>query len=130
MTYIIDACALLDLLQDDRPGSDVMVRVLVEVHEGRSRALMSTVNFAEVLYRAMQLGFADGLEERIREMQIELASPTLEHCRSAARFKSGGGISLADCFAAALALETGGTLVTKDPEFERVEQDVDISFYG
>ena len=129
MTYIIDAYALLDLLQGEQPGSDVMVGVLVEVHEGRAQALMSTINFTEVLYRAMQLGFAEGLEERAGEMQIELAQPTLEHCRAAVHFKSGGGISLADCFAAALALDSGGTLITKDPEFERIGSKIEVSYY-
>jgi predicted nucleic acid-binding protein len=37
-----------------------------------------------------------------------------------------GGLAYADCFAAALARETDGEVVTDDPEFEHVSDRVDV----
>ena len=52
----------------------------------------------------------------------------LELAARAAWFKLRGGISYADCFAAALAHRDGLPLITGDPEFRRVEDVVRIAW--
>jgi predicted nucleic acid-binding protein len=44
----------------------------------------------------------------------------------AARFKVAGGISYADCFAAALAKSKDAPLVTGDREFEQLKNEIEI----
>ena len=46
--------------------------------------------------------------------------------KTAARFKVGGGISYADCFAAALSKSKNAPLVTGDREFEQLENEIEI----
>jgi predicted nucleic acid-binding protein len=46
-----------------------------------------------------------------------------ERVKSAAALRAVGGVSFADCFAAALAEELDAALVTSDPEFERLESE-------
>ncbi|MGP1675025.1 MAG: PIN domain-containing protein, partial [Candidatus Limnocylindrales bacterium] len=52
----------------------------------------------------------------------------LELASRAAWFKLRGGISYADCFAAALAHRDGLPLITGDPEFRRVEDVIQIAW--
>ena len=52
----------------------------------------------------------------------------LELAARASWFKLRGGISYADCFAAALAHRDGFPLITGDPEFRRVEDVVRIAW--
>ena len=52
----------------------------------------------------------------------------IELTRIAARFKAKGGISYADCFAAALAKQHKATLLTGDPEFKQLEDEISISW--
>jgi predicted nucleic acid-binding protein len=51
-----------------------------------------------------------------------------EISRQAAMYKSIGGMSYADCFAAALAKLRNAELVTGDKEFKKVEKDIKISW--
>ncbi|MBP9665121.1 MAG: PIN domain-containing protein [Pyrinomonadaceae bacterium] len=46
----------------------------------------------------------------------------------AAGYKAGGGISYADCFAAALAKQTNATLITGDREFKKLESEITIEW--
>jgi predicted nucleic acid-binding protein len=52
----------------------------------------------------------------------------VELTRQAAAFKARGGLSYADCFAAALAKERKLELLTGDPEFKTLEKDIKISW--
>lgn len=48
--------------------------------------------------------------------------------RAAAQFKAKGGISYTHCFAAALTDDVSGRLVTGDPEFEQLEDQIEIQW--
>lgn len=64
-------------------------------------------------------------------MPIELVSidaNNLELIRQAAVFKATKKLSYADCFAAALAKLRKSELITGDPEFKAVEEDINISW--
>ncbi len=58
-------------------------------------------------------------------IQVEVDAD-IELTRIAARFKAKGGISYADCFAAALAKHNKATLLTGDHEFEQLEKEIEI----
>ncbi len=57
---------------------------------------------------------------RIEQGPIDIVIPSIQQTLVAARFKASGGISYADCFAGALALERGLPVLTGDHEFERL----------
>ena len=59
-------------------------------------------------------------------LPIEIVDVDLELAREAARFKAVKKMSYADCFAAALARKQQAELVTGDPEFREVEDEIKI----
>ncbi len=119
---IMDASALTAYLRGE-PGEDVVDEIMANAS---NHCLVHAVNLCEVYY--------DALRERgqeIAEMQmlvLEKAGVAVrtdmepEFWRRVGQLKvNPGKISLADCFCLALALETGGTLVTSDHhEFDAV----------
>jgi predicted nucleic acid-binding protein len=86
---------------------------------------MSAINWGEVLYSVWRKDGRAGtefIEDRIQRSAIDVILPTLDHIRKAAEFKSRGGASYADCFAAALAWERKIPVLTGDREFEKLEE--------
>ena len=59
--------------------------------------------------------------------KLDIVPADLELALRAGWFKLRGGISYADCFAAALGHREGIPLITGDPEFHRVEDMVQIA---
>jgi ribonuclease VapC len=59
-------------------------------------------------------------------MPVEIRPADEEMTLEAARLKAAGGLSYADCFAAALAKKKKCELVTGDKEFKQVEKEVKI----
>jgi len=59
---------------------------------------------------------------------IHLVDAPWERAKMAGEFKARGGISYADCFAAALAAEKDIPLLTGDKEFEKVSDKIVINW--
>lgn len=101
------------------------------VREDGVRLLMSVVNVGEVwysLHRRSSAKNADAAVAALRSIGIEFIEVNWSLTEIAARYKSPGGISYADCFAAALAKEKNANLVTGGREFKRLEKDVAITW--
>ena len=60
------------------------------------------------------------------ELPVELIDADRALTRKAARLKVDGGLAHADCFAAGLALVTDGEVMTGDPEFKAIEEQVAV----
>lgn len=91
---------------------------------------MTSVNAGEIVYGVERgLGRA-AAEDVLLEIQIwsQIVVADLELSLRAGWLKLRGGISYADCFAAALAHRDGVPLITGDPEFSRVEDVVRIAW--
>ncbi len=90
---------------------------------------MSVINLGEVWYsiaRGYSGETADRKLREIRQMAIEIVDADWRLTRQAAAFKAKGKIAYADCFAAALARDRKAELVTGDPEFKLLEEEVNI----
>ncbi len=124
--YVLDAHSLLAFLEAERGGEKVKSLLESPGH----RLYMSVVNLGEAYYILLRERGKDAAELMVAELRraarIGLAAATWERARAAAELKARGGISYADCFAAALAAEKGARLVTGDPEFKRVADKVEI----
>lgn len=120
---IYDSYALLKLLQRE-PHHQRVARLLNEDRRRRQRPLIQIINFGEIIYRTKK---EFGEEAKIRAIQnvirlgfrIIPASDTLVY--AAAELKGSYAISYADAFLLATALREKATIVTGDPEFEKVE---------
>ncbi len=118
-TYVLDACALLRLAQDE-PGADQVAEILGAAQAGDCRVLMHQINLGEVVYRIGK-GFGWTVAERkqaeIGLLPIETVAFSNEIFWAAVKLKAHYPMSYADCFAAALAMKEKAVLLTSDPEF-------------
>jgi ribonuclease VapC len=127
---ILDANALVAFLQDE-PGADEVRNLLLKAEEDSLKLAMSVVNLGEVWYaiaRVKSAEVADEFIHQIRGMAIEIVDADWPLTRQAAAYKARGGISYADCFAAALAQNRKGEIVTGDREFRALEGEIGISW--
>lgn len=109
-THVLDAYALLAYFEGE-PGSDLMRSLLYDASQGRVRLLLCLVNWGE-LYYIVTWGRGSASAEEVAhvidELPVELVDVDRGLACEAARLKARGGMSYADCFAAALALREGG----------------------
>ena len=87
--------------------------------------IMHAVNLCEVYYDALRAGGPAAGAEAVRK--TEVAGVTMREDMTTPFWQlvgqlkvSPGRVSLADCFVLSLAIDTGGTLVTADHEFDAV----------
>lgn len=120
-TYVLDASALMTFFEN-RPGAEQVEELLAKAADAKHPLLMSAVNWGEVYYsvwRARGQKAADAKLLEIAQLPIEVIDADLELTRLAASLKAAHNLPYADCFAAALAQNRKGTLVTSDKDFQR-----------
>jgi predicted nucleic acid-binding protein len=125
--YVLDANALMRFLQKG-PGCDRVSALFRLASRGEARLLISVVNRGEVLYiLARRAGIHEASEAlTILSGLIELADVHEEEADAAALLKLRYKLGFADCFAAELAIRTGATLVTADPDFVKLGKQLKI----
>jgi predicted nucleic acid-binding protein len=116
--YILDACALLALFNDEE-GADIVENILDQARNNEISLIMNAANLIEVYYdriRAVGTEQADTLIHDIYDTFpisfIETLSPDI--VREAARLKAAAKMSFADTILVATAVCTGATVVTCD----------------
>lgn len=122
--YVLDAFALLAYFRDE-PGAAMVQRLLEEARAGRQMLHLSLVNYGEILYISERLGGPAAARDVIRmvdALPIKVVAPDRALTFLAAHLKAQYAISLADAFAAALAVVLGFPLVTGDPELQKVRE--------
>lgn len=125
---VLDSWPVIAYLQGEGPARSV-IDIIAGAHASGAALAMSTVNAGEVWYIIAQRcgpDEADRAIELVRSLSIKIVEVDSETSRIAAGFKAKGGISYADCFAAALAKQNKATLVTGDREFKQLENEISI----
>jgi predicted nucleic acid-binding protein len=127
---VLDSHALLTFFQNES-GAEEVEKLLARAEAGTHTLLLSVVNWGELYYTTMRRISQQAAEEKAREiatLPIELVpvGTDLELVRQAAFYKAGKKLPYADAFAAALANLRGAELVTGDPDFEQVEDEIKI----
>ncbi len=114
---ILDASALLAVLGDE-PGGELVAPLL-------DGAVVSTVNWSEVLARYVDLGLdVAGREADIESLGVSLSPFTSHQAEIAAGLFAStrkAGLSFGDRACLALALDIGGHPVTADRAWERID---------
>lgn len=126
--YVFDSYALLAFLEDE-PGAEVVAEALQEIVASRAIGYLSVINWGEINYSIMrELGqsAAESALSHVSGLPLELVDADLELTRAAARLKGRYRIAYADCFAAALAKKHKAVVLTGDPEFALLEQEVEV----
>ncbi len=128
LKFVLDACALLRLLQDE-PGANRVEAILKGAASGKHQALMHVMNFGEVVYIiAKEHGWEVGQRKKaeIWLLPLTILPFSDDVFWKAVELKSKHPMSYADCFAAATAIKEKATLLTSDPEFQAVKHLIKI----
>jgi predicted nucleic acid-binding protein len=127
---VLDSFALLAFLRDE-PGSEQVAAILEKAGEREQPVHMTEVNYAEVQYIVRR---KDGeaawrvVSGELVAMPIEFHPADRQLADLAADFKTRYKLSLADCFAAALAKTRNAELVTGDPEFKAIAREIGVTW--
>ena len=127
--FVLDAWAVLALLQGEEPAASRVKTLLDDAREGAVELFISIINLGEVIYR---IGKTKGEDEawetlaEIRHLSLVVVPATEEAVFAAVRFKMHFAISYADAFAAATTDGLNAILVTGDPELAQIEDHIPI----
>jgi ribonuclease VapC len=127
-TIVLDSYALLAYFEKEA-GWDTVAELLADAAADRYVLQCCVVNWGKVLYiteRVYGTDKADEVEAVMDDLPIEFVDADRALTREAARLKVDGGFAYADCFAAGPALVTDGEVMTGDPEFKAIEEQVAV----
>ena len=125
---VLDSFALIAYFRDE-PGAEHVQRLLQKAAERDKPLFMTEVGYAETKYTLLRKEGAAvwaACAEALEGLPITFVPADRRLADLAAEFKTRFKLSLADAFAAALAKERKGELVTGDPEFKAVDGEVKI----
>ena len=125
---VLDTYPLIAFFEEQKEATTVE-RILRESKQAGRKMYLSTINAGEIWYtvtRSHSKNDADQVMRDIYQLEIRILPVDWQLTQIAAQFKVPGGISYADCFAAALAKSQNAPLVTGDREFERLADDIEI----
>ena len=125
---VLDSYAVLAFLFKES-GYEKILNLVEKASESDQVLLVTSPNWAEVRYQVeRKLGRArwDETRPKLLGLPIEVVAVDRELAEMAGEIKVTRKMSLADCFAAALARQRKLDLYTGDPEFKAVEKEVKV----
>ncbi len=129
--YVLDAYALLAFFLDE-PAASRVSELLSDGAAGGAELHLCAINLAEVLYRLERLHGEAAVDMAramlAQELPVQLVDADRDLSVDAARLKAHHPISIADAYAAALAMRLDATLVTGDPDFRLLEDRVAVEW--
>ena len=126
--WVFDSWALLAFLEDE-PSAGKVEDLIARANEAQGRLFMSGINLGEIWYslaRSRSEKAADQAVAEITNLGFKRVDPDWSMIRAAASFKARFRLAYADCFAAALAKDRQCPVVTGNPEFKQLEQEVQV----
>jgi ribonuclease VapC len=120
-TFVLDSYALLAYFEG-APGAEKVQQLLEQAKDGKAALLMSVVNWGEVYYSLFRSKGSAQAEHSlliVDQLPIKLIEVGRPFMHNVARLKASHAIALGDCFAAALAVEHGCSVMTGDKEFHK-----------
>lgn len=125
---VLDSYAVLVFLFQ-QPGHEKVTALFDKAAESDMPLLIAAPNWAEVRYMVeRKVGAAQWRETRTKllGLPIEIVPADQDLAELAGEFKATKKMSLADCFAAALAKQRKAELYTGDLEFRSIESELKI----
>ena len=126
--FIFDSHALLKFFQKEK-GYEKVFHLLEEIRKTGTTKYINAINLGEIIYSTKkEFGDQKKLEvlANIERLNFTILPVPNNLIFQAAEYKAQYALSYADCFALASAVEHKATLVTGDPEFNKVEHLVGI----
>jgi predicted nucleic acid-binding protein len=125
---VLDSYALLAFLFQEK-GHEKMLDLFERAARSNQVLMIAAPNWAEVRYIVeRRVGTARWSEARhkLLSLPLEVVAADQSLAELAGEIKAERKMSLADCFAAALAQQKKADVYTGDPDFKSVEQDIRI----
>ncbi len=125
---VLDSYAVLAFLFNEK-HSEKVVDLFEKAAESDKMLFITAPNWAEVRYIVeRRVGVAQWRETRTKllGLPIEIVPADQTLAELAGEIKVGGKMSLADCFAAALAKQKKADVYTGHPEFRALEKDIRV----
>ena len=125
---VLDSYAVLAFLFQER-GHEKVLALFDKASESDKTLLIAAPNWAEVRYmveRKVGLGKWNEVRHKLLGLPIEIVPADQAMAELAGEIKASNKMSLADCFAAALAKQKKLEIYTGDPEFRSVESELKI----
>ena len=125
---VLDSYAVLAFLFKEK-GHEIVLGIFEEALEADKKLLIASPNWAEVRYMVeRKVGAARWAEVRAKllGLPIEIIDAGLDLAETAGEIKAFHKMSLAVCFAAALARLKKAEIYTGDPEFKAIEAEQKI----
>lgn len=127
--FVLDAWAILALLQKEEPAASRVLQLLQEANRQGLKLYISIINLGEVFYRIGRIKGRKEAEESLKslyQLPISILPATDQIVLEAASLKMELPISYADAFAAAETQRLKATLVTGDPELISLKGGIQI----
>jgi len=127
MRFVLDAWAVLALLQKEEPAASRVKSLLEKAQKGRLRLFISIINLGEVYYsvgKTKSEADAQTTLDEFRQLEVEVVPASDERVFAAAHFKIHHSLSYADAFAASTANEFSAVLVTGDPKLIALQEEI------
>lgn len=127
-TWVLDSFAVLALLNKE-PGSEQVASLLRQAKSGEVHLLMTWVNAGEVAYIVERRWGRARVYETLAILEatkLQMVPVERNLALLAAHVKARHPLAYADAFAAALAQQAEATLLTGDPEFELLADELPI----
>lgn len=120
---VLDSYALLAFLYQEKGYKEINA-LLEKALEKSKPLLICSVNWAEIRYIIERKSGTEAWDKnrpKILSLPIEIVPADPNMAELAGKIKASRKMSLADCFAAALAKQRNGEIYTGDPEFKTLE---------
>jgi PIN domain nuclease of toxin-antitoxin system len=124
---VLDAYALLAHIQEER-GWERVEALIDAASRGEHELHISVINLAQVQYRILRTADDPKAVLQALEALPLIVAPADPYVSAIVELKARYTVSLADCFAAALAIELGCPILTGDPEFRKLEAEVTVEW--
>jgi len=121
--YVLDANAILAFLQGENQENAQKVRRLVQAaRDNETDLFVSAINLGEVFYTLRKSNNEATATQMVSTLRgvASVIEAKLETAIKAAELKYRYKLGYADSFAALLAIERKATLVSADPDFEKL----------
>ncbi len=128
--YVFDSYAMIAYFEDE-PGAGRVAQILRQLIQGRAKGYMSVVNWGEVYYNTMReegIAEAEKVILQLDKFPLRIVEVNRELAYEAAKLKGKYSVAYADCFAVALSAKLNASLVTGDPEFQKVKERISIQW--
>jgi predicted nucleic acid-binding protein len=128
--YVLDTFAILAYLQDE-PAAPRIEELLELAKKVKCHLALSLINLGEILYIAERQGGTPKAHDILRfisSLPIQIIPADEQMVFAAAHIKANHPISYADAFAAAVVQDLNGTLLTGDPEFQALEEFIQVEW--